>query len=220
MNNNVVKFNMDKFLRQKMKEERQEQIYEIIRLRRKVRNINKALKALRDTGYYDESISVENLLNQLTSKAVGLKTTESGNISLRPIRMGKFNITQITAIEKSIQKFIENKTSTPEGMEALYAERRNELRKMFKDKEFVDSLSKKDIKSIYSVFQSNEYDRENKRFDSKSFFTIYLQAIDEKKDKEWFIKEMKRYQDTGNDEDLREAINDIYEKYISKYANR
>ena len=217
-NSNVTKFNLDKFLQQKMKEERQEQIYEMVKLRSRVRKVNRALAALRKTGLYDESIAVENIFNLLESKAVNVPKTQAGNISLRGIK-GK-SMTQITAIDKAIDQFVKNKTSTVKGMEELFNERRDELARMFDDKEFVDQLTNKDIRHIYSVFQSREYDRENKRFDSKSFFTTYIQAIDEKKDKEWFLKEMKTYQDIGQDEDLREAVEKIYDTYISNYVKR
>lgn len=217
-NSNITKFNLDKFLQQKMKEERQEQIYEMVKLRSRVRKVNRALAALRKTGLYDESIAVENIFNLLESKAVNVPKTQAGNISLRGIK-GK-SMTQVTAIEKAIDQFVKNKTSTVKGMEELFNERRDELARMFDDKEFVDQLTNKDIRHIYSVFQSREYDRENKRFDSKSFFTTYIQAIDEKKDKEWFLKEMKTYQDIGQDEDLREAVEKIYDTYISNYVKR
>ena len=215
---NITKFNLDKFLQQKMKEERQEQIYEMVKLRSRVRKVNRALAALRKTGLYDESIAVENIFNMLESKAVGVTKTQAGNVSLRSIK-GK-SMTQITAIEKAIDQFVKNKTSTVKGMEELFNERRDELARMFDDKEFVDQLTNKDLRHIYSVFQSREYDRENKRFDSKSFFTTYIQAIDEKKDKEWFLKEMRTYQDIGQDEDLREAVEKIYDTYISNYVKR
>lgn len=217
-NSNITKFNLDKFLQQKMKEERQEQIYEMVKLRSRVRKVNRALAALRKTGLYDESIAVENIFNMLESKAVGVTRTQAGNVSLRSIK-GK-TMTQVTAIEKAIDQFVKNKTSTVKGMEELFNERRDELARMFDDKEFVDQLTNKDLRHIYSVFQSKEYDRENKRFDSKSFFTTYIQAIDEKKDKEWFLKEMKTYQDIGQDEDLREAVEKIYDTYISNYVKR
>lgn len=217
-NSNVTKFNLDKFLQQKMKEERQEQIYEMVKLRSRVRKVNRALAALRKTGLYDESIAVENIFNMLESKAVGVTKTQAGNVSLRSIK-GK-SMTQITAVNKAIEQFVKNKTSTVKGMEELFNERRDELARMFDDKEFVDQLTNKDLRHIYSVFQSREYDRENKRFDSKSFFTTYIQAIDEKKDKEWFLKEMRTYQDIGQDEDLREAVEKIYDTYISNYVKR
>ena len=218
MATNTTKFNMDKFLQQKIKEERQEQIYEMVKLRSRVRKVNRALASLRKSGLYDESVAVENIFNYLQSKPINVKATKSGNISLVSLK-GK-SMTQITGIEKAIDQFIKNKTSSVKGMLKLYDERREELSRMFDDESFVKSLSNKDLKTIYSVFQSKEYDRESRRFDSKTFFTLYTQAIDQKKDKEWFMNEMDVYMQTGQDEDLREAVEDIYDKYIKIYANR
>ena len=217
---NIVKFNMDKYLQKQIIEERREQIYNVIMLRRRIKEINKALTALRKSGYYDESIAVENLTSQVTSQAVGLRTTRTGNISVVGLKVGKISSGQLTSITKSITDFLKNKTSTIAGMEELYEERRSELATMFKDREFVDSLSYKDLRNIYSVFQSDLYDKENKRYDSKSFFTVYIQAIDEKKDKQWFLKTMENYQNYGNDKELRQASSDIYDKYIKFYAKR
>lgn len=218
MAKDLTKFNMDKFLQQKMKEERQEQIYEMVKLRSKVRKVNRALAALRKEGLYDESVAVENIFNYLESKPVDVDKTKVGNISLRSLK-GK-SMTQMTGIKKAIEQFIKNKTSSVKGMNELYEERRSELERMFDDKDFVDQLSYKDIKKIYSVFKSNEYKRNDRRFDSKSFFTLYTQAMDEKMSKDKFIKEMDYYIESGEDVDLKEDIIKIYDKYISNYANR
>lgn len=218
MAKDLTKFNMDKFLQQKMKEERQEQIYEMVKLRSKVRKVNRALAALRKEGLYDESVAVENIFNYLESKPVDVDKTKAGNISLRSLK-GK-SMTQMTGIQKAIDQFIKNKTSSVKGMNELYEERRSELERMFDDKDFVDQLSYKDIKKIYSVFKSNEYKRNDRRFDSKSFFTLYTQAMDEKMSKDKFIKEMDYYIESGEDVDLKEDIIKIYDKYISNYANR
>ena len=214
----LTKFNMDKFLQEKMKEERSEQIYEMVKLRSKVRKVNRALAALRKEGLYDESVAVENIFNYLESKPIDVDKTKVGNISLRSLK-GK-SMTQLTGIQKAIDQFIKNKTSSVKGMNELYEERRSELERMFDDKNFVDELSYKDIKKIYSVFKSNEYKRNDRRFDSKSFFTLYTQAIDEKMSKEKFVKEMDYYIESGEDVDLKEDIIKIYDKYISNYANR
>ena len=88
------------------------------------------------------------------------------------------------------------------------------------DKEFVDSLGYDDLRKIYSVFQSNEYERTSKSFDSKSFFTVYTQAIDEKWKKRRFMREVKHYIDYGNDESLKEDIKTIYDDYIKNYSKR
>lgn len=218
MKTNVTKFNMDKFLQQKIKEERQEQIYEMVKLRSRVRKVNRALAALRKSGLYDESVAVENIFNYLESKAINVTKTPTGNISMVGLK-GK-SMTQIKGIEKAIEQFVKNKTSSVKGMIQLYDERRDELTRMFDDEDFVKSLSNKELRTIYSVFQSKEYDKESRRFDSKTFFTLYTQAIDQKKDKEWFLNEMEVYQQTGQDDDLREAVSDIYDKYISQFANR
>jgi hypothetical protein len=218
INANVTNFNMDKFLQQQLKEERQERIYEQVKLRSRVRKVNRALAALKKEGLYDESVAVENIFNLLESKTVEVGKTKSGYVSLRALK-GK-TITQQTAIQKAIDQFIKNKTSSVKGMMSLYEERRTELKKMFDDKDFVDSLSFKDIKDIYSVFKSNEYKRSSSKYDSKTFFTLYTQAIDEQFDKNKFIKEMDYYIDSGEDDDLKEDILKIYDKYISKYTNR
>ena len=68
----LTKFNMDKFLQQKMKEERQEQIYEMVKLRSKVRKVNRALSALKKTGLYDDSVAVDNIFNSYIFPAIML----------------------------------------------------------------------------------------------------------------------------------------------------
>ena len=198
--------------------ESSEILYEQIKAKTKIKNINAMLRALKKEGLYDESIAVENIFDYLESSPVDIQKTKSGYISVRNIK--NKSVTQLTGINKAITDFVKNKTSTVSGMNELYEERRRELAGMFGDEEFVKDLSYKDLRTIYSVFQSKEYDKDNKRFDSSTFFTVYTQAIDEKMDKTKFLKEMENYMNFGRDETLKEALSSIYDKYISKYSKR
>lgn len=214
----LTKFNIDKFLQQKMKEERQEQIYEMVKLRSKVRKVNRALAALRKAGMYDESIAVENIFTYLEQNVIDIKKTKVGNISL--VGLDKKSMTQLFGIEKQIEKFIRNKTSSVQGMLDLYDTRREELRKMINNEEFVNALSNKDIKTIYSVFQSNEYKKLQSRMGSPEFFVLYTQAIDEGWTKDKFQKEMNNYLESGEDLDLKDSLSDIYDNFISNYVGK
>lgn len=215
---NIINFNMDKYLQKQLIEERREQIYEKIRVKRMIKQVNKALKSLREEDLYEESVAVENLFNLLESNTVNLKQTKSGNVSI--VGINKKSLTQLTAITKAINEFKKNPTSTPEGMKKLYEQRKEELREWIDDKEFVNSLDYTDIKKIYRVFQSNEYKRMQSRMGSPEFFTLMTQAIDEKWDKQKFEREMKNYIAEGNEEDLKEDIRSIYDDYIKGYARR
>ena len=198
--------------------ESSEILYEQIKAKTKIKNINAMLRALKKEGLYDESIAVENIFDYLESSPVDIQKTKSGYISVRNIKNKSF--TQLTGINKAISEFVKNKTSTVSGMNELYEERRNELSRFISDKEFVDSLSYKDIRSIYKVFQSNEYKKLQSRMGSPEFFILLTQAIDEKWNQEKFAKEIDLYMAEGNDEDLKEEITNIYNKYISKYSKR
>lgn len=198
--------------------ESSEILYEQIKAKTRIKNINAMLRALKKEGLYDESIAVENIFDYLESSPVDIQKTKSGYISVRNIK--NKSITQLTGINKAISEFVKNKTSTVSGMNELYEERRNELSRFISDKEFVDSLSYKDIRSIYKVFQSNEYKKLQSRMGSPEFFTLLTQSIDEKWNQEKFAKEIDLYMAEGNDEDLKEEITNIYNKYISKYSKR
>lgn len=198
--------------------ESSEILYEQIKAKTKIKNINAMLRALKKEGLYDESIAVENIFDYLESSPVDIQKTKSGYISVRNIK--NKSMTQLTGINKAISEFVKNKTSTVSGMNELYEERRNELSRFISDKEFVDSLSYKDIRSIYKVFQSNEYKKLQSRMGSPEFFTLLTQSIDEKWNQEKFAKEIDLYMAEGNDEDLKEEITNIYNKYISRYSKR
>ena len=111
---NIINFNMDKYLKQQLIEERSEQIYEKIRVKRMIKQVNKALKSLREEDLYKESVAVENLFNLLESNTVNLKQTKSGNVSIVGIK--KKSLTQLTAITKAINEFKKYPTSTVKGM--------------------------------------------------------------------------------------------------------
>lgn len=182
----------------------------------RAKSINEMLTSLRKSNLYDESVAVDNLFDYLSSRVINVKKSKRGLIKVSSIYQK--SISQLIGINKALDQFIKNKTSTVTGMKSLYEERRNELYNFIEDKEFVDSLSYEDIKTIYSVFQSNEYERTSRTFDSKSFFTLYTQAIDEKWTKEKFINEANYYIEHGNDDDVKDELINIYNNYISKYT--
>lgn len=195
---------------------------ELKMLLRKVKQVNAMLKALKKTGHYKESIAVENLMDYLDTNTIKITpSSKSGLISTKGIRTSVKlkNVTTLTAINKALDNFISNKTSTPEGMENLYRQRREELYK-YLDPVFVDSLSDKEMKDLYSVYQSNEYDRLQSRMESSEFFVMYTQAINEGWNKNKFFSEINKYLDTGEDLDLKESVSDIYDKYINEFVGK
>ena len=146
----MVRFNTDKWLREKIKEERQERIYEQILIKRKIKQANVRIRELKKAGLVDDSIAVENVMNYLGSKAVDVKQTKAGYISVRGI--SNKSMTQMTAINKSLNEFIKNKTSTVAGMTELYEQRREELGKFTDNDDFAKSLSYSDIKVAQNCF--------------------------------------------------------------------
>ena len=218
MARNIARFKRNvlaEYTEQKIKREERQATKRVIR---RINVVNEMLRALKNSDLYDESVAVDNLFVYLNSETVSVSKTKKGYVSIRGI--SSKSLTSIIGINKAIDQFLKNQTHTVRGMKKLYEDRRDELKNYIDDEEFVNDLSMKDIKTIYSVFQSNQYERSSRSFDSKSFFTLYTQAIDEKWNKEKFLKESEYYMDFGSDEDLKEDISDINDKYISKYSNR
>ena len=182
---------------------------------KKINVINQKLRALKKSDLYEESLAVENLFSYLSANTINVERTKGGYVSLKGIQNKS-----MVGINKAIDNFFKNPTHTVKGMKQLYANRKDELREWIEDKEFVNKLSYDDLKKIYSVFQSNEYKKMQSRMGSPEFFTLMTQAIDEKWDKQKFEREMKYYIAEGNDEDLKEDIQAIYDDYIKNYAKR
>ena len=182
---------------------------------KKINVINQMLRALKKSDLYEESLAVENLFSYLSANTINVERTKGGYVSLKGIQNKS-----MVGINKAIDNFFKNPTHTVKGMKQLYKNRKEELSDYIDDEEFVNKLSYDDLKKIYSVFQSNAYERTSRSFDSKSFFTVYTQAIDEKWNKQKFMREVEHYIDYGNDEDLKEDIQAIYDDYIKNYAKR
>lgn len=198
--------------------ERSELIYEQVKAKTRIKKVNAMLRTLKKSGMYDESIAVENMFDYLTSSAEGIYKTKKGYISTVGIK--NKSMTQLAGLTKQLKQFVSNKTSTPTGVEELYEERRYELGAMIDDEDFVKQLSKQDLKDIYAVFQSDEYNKKSERFASSTFFRLYTEAIDKKKSKNWFLNQMQTYKQIGNDQKLKQAVSDIYDKYIAYYSGR
>lgn len=214
----IPKMYRDIELEKQYEEARIEKIYQEVKLRSRIRAVNKRISELKKAGYYEESLAVENILNYLGSMPIGVGKTKKGFVSLKNVT-GR-NETVTSGIKQAIDQFFKNKTSSVAGFEELYEERRDQLFKMFDDKDFVESLSMADLKTIYSVFQSNEYKKNSRKFDSKTFYIMYTKAIDRKISKHTFIKEFEWYLGDGADDDLKDDLKKIYDNYIKGYVNR
>ena len=142
----IPKMYMDAELVKQYEEERIEKIYQEVKLRSRVRKVNRMLKILKDVDYYEDSVAVENIFNYLGIEKVNVNKTKGGYISLRTTT--NVNMTQVTGINKAINEFLKNKTSTPTGMRELFEERRSLLKSMMNDTDFVDKLSYKDLKGM------------------------------------------------------------------------
>ena len=198
--------------------ESSEILYEKIRVKTKIKNINAMLRALKKADYYDESIAVENLFNYLDSTTVDVSMTQRGYVSTREIK--DKTMTQLTGINKALSDFVRNQTSTVKGMDKLYDDRINELRKFIDDEDFVNSLTYHDVKVIYGFFNAKEYERNEKRFPSKDMYVLFTKTLSEKWSSERFMVEIQKYIDVGNDDDLKDDLMTLYNNYLKPYANR
>lgn len=174
--------------------------------------VNKMLKALKSSDLYEDSGAVENLLTYAGSEQVKA-INNRGMISRKAIRTST-SMTKLTALNKSLNDFLKNKQSTVSGMKELYDAHTEELLKITDDVEWVDSLSFRQVKNIYKMFGTKEYERVNSALGSEQIFSPYVSAISEQWNKDKFINEILVNSGNVNDLDLRDALSDLYNSTI------
>lgn len=212
--------NLAKFSNRNLLEERYI-IKEKNRILKKVDTVNTLLKALKKSDYYDVSGAVEKLKDYTDNDVLNL-INQRGLISKKSIKNVRLNI-NLTAIDKAIEDFKLNIQSTVSYMKTIYDERVKELAMFTDNEEWANTLSKRQIKNIYKMFDSEQYEKINSQLSSTEIFTPYVTAISEQWTQEKFVDTILRNSNNLNDVELRNNLKQLYTSSIKgkiQYAKK
>lgn len=175
---------------------------------KKANETNKRLKALKNAGYKGSwaSKKLEKRLQAKTLKAYD----KSGRVKTDKIK--RMNNTQLVAMNKKMDQFLESKTSTPKGIRETRDATIESLRKTLSD-ELRGKVSAEDAEFYYDMFGSDDFNFFAEKIGASTLWTLIDEAIEDNDTEDGWLHRLSLYI-TLNDKDIRERAIRLYNKYV------
>mgnify|MGYP003292883659 CR=1 FL=1 len=180
------------------------------RIRTQAKVLNKQLSELNKFKSVD-SLSRKLLIERLSTKNM---ITSTGRI--RENLPSDLKLVDYTAIEQAFKFFRKSESSTLKGIRRIVKRQRQDLLASTSNKEFVDSLSDREIMEFNKMYSDIAFDNLSRTMGSDTVKVLAEQAGVKKQTEEEFASTMEKYMDESPDENQRAAIKRIYKKYVSK----
>lgn len=172
--------------------------------------VNEKIKSL-NRRYKKGTWSVKRLINRLDTNI--LSVWKNGRIELNK------NLTksQLIAINKATNQFLESKTSTKSGIKEVSSNVKESLKETLSDD--IRELTNEEVDFMYDMLGDNDFsyfnkDREDTNFIGASELWIVIdEAINRGDDENTFLNRMNVFVNV-NDEDIRNKAINIYNKYV------
>lgn len=138
--------------------------------------------------------------------------------TLNAFKQGKVKIsantsnTQLKAINKALQTFLNSKTSTVKGIKQVMSSQQRNIRQNLGNMDM--NLSKEESETLFSFFADNDFNNITNYMPPSDMWVLLQEAKDKKMSLSNFGKQMSDYIDYGQDEDMIKSITNIYKKYV------
>lgn len=184
-----------------------------------IKRANRQIKAI-EKNYGKESWAVKKLKSRLDGQKNILK---SGMISTRK------NISDIEkkATLKAVNLFLESKTSKVTGVKKIEKRIKSNIKeytsKRNKKGEVIETATNQDIENLYRLFEDKDF-QDLSKYIPPSDIQIFAEEIvrkkrkgtSESKTKDYFIKQINKYAQGGNDMEINETINKLFDTIYNK----
>lgn len=179
----------------------------------KAKSVNQYLLKLKKWGRYDTWASKQ-LISRLDTEKLNL-INKSGLIDIDKISL--LNQTQITNVNKAMDQFINSKTKTIQGINAVVKNKRQWLIEKSDNAQWVKSLTNREVEDLYRVFDDEEFENLSEKIKYETIWDTVVQANKKQWSEQEFIDELQLYTDPAyiNDDDVLDSMSDIYNKYIN-----
>lgn len=172
--------------------------------------VNERIRSL-NRRYKKGTWSVKRLINRLDTNI--LSVWKNGRIELNK----NLTKTQLIAINKATNQFLESKTSTKSGIKEVSNNVKESLKERLSDD--IKELTNEEVDFMYDMLGDNDFsyfnkDREDTNFIGASELWIVIdEAINKGDDENTFLNRMNVFVNV-NDEDIRNKAINIYNKYV------
>ena len=177
------------------------------------KDVNYKLQQLQKWGRYDTWASKQ-LISRLDAEKLKLIDSTSGLINLERIK--DLTDTQITNMNRAMNQFMNSKTKSIQGINAVVRKKRQELIEKTDNAQWVKSLSNKEIEDLYRVFDDDEFKYLSDKVKYEQIWNTIIDANSKQYTKEDFIAELQLYTDPKyiNDSDVLDSMESIYDKFV------
>ena len=174
--------------------------------------INKMLEALEEAGYAD-SWAAKVLFSKVDTSQIDVVT--STRIDKSKINKD-YSQTKLFYIKKSLNEFIQSKTSTVEGINKREDEARSYIAELTDNPRFANSLSKEELRQLYSVFNDENYEKLviTGEYSSTEIFSSIVEASSQGTGIRKFMQQIIDHSEDYPDMEIRNIFKGIYRKYV------
>lgn len=174
-----------------------------------VSEANARLKSLQ-RHYKKGTWSSKTFAKRLSSAGLKAWNMQTGKVKMRK----NLTATQLVAINKAVNQFLQSKTSTRKGIEDVRRKQIEDIQKRKKYEEDID-LSDEDAESLYEIFGDEDFNRLTDKIPSSALRAAVEDAIQENDREDKFIQRLEWYSSVEmNDLDMRESAIRLYNKYV------
>ena len=184
-------------------------------VKKQVEEVNKRLTRLKKSGEYGSWAS-KKLFNRLDTKNLDvLERQRTGEKQVQRIKLSKnLTNTDLRAIEKATNQFLQSKTSTSRGIKITRSNTIESIRKTL-SLEQGRKVTEEDAEYYYDMLANKDFDWFNDKIGASAMWSLIDDAIEHNDSESDWIRRLENHAMTMNDVDARERALRLYEKYIS-----
>ena len=178
-------------------------------LEAKVKQANLMLRNLKKGGIKEGTWASRKLYDRLSGGKINVINKKKGQIVIK----GGLNKTQKKIISKAITNFMMSDTATIKGIEDVRTRTIKQLRATLSD---VDrQLTYDEAEAYYRMFENKDFTYFSDKFGASDMWALIDDAIEQNDDETTFLIRMGTIIDDVNDDDVKDRLLSIYEKYVS-----
>lgn len=182
-----------------------QQFNKVIRLTGRV---NKRINEI-NINFGKESWATKKLLSRLDVK--GIDVVRGGKIKI-PKNMSN---QKLKLVESALNKFLDMKTSSVKGIKETIKKQQKNIRTALSDENI--KITPKEAETLYRFFEDKDFNMicQILNIDPSDLWNVLAQAKEENWSENTFGKRLLTFAEDGSDEDMKIAIRNIYNKYVT-----
>ncbi len=167
--------------------------------------VNKRINTI-NIKYGKNSWATNKLLSRLDVK--GIEVVKGGKIKIPKNLSGK----KLELVESALKKFLNMKTSSVQGIESTIKKQVKNIQTALSDEDL--KITKNEAETLYNFFDDPDFKSITEIIPPSDLWRLLSDAKERNLSEDGFIKLINNYIDYRNDEDIKNQLSGIYNKYV------